>query len=1049
MSSDRDLESEEEFTAATVGKKRSHDDVVEDDDRLFEDNDDDDDDGADRDRADEDEEDEDEDEEEERSSSRKNKRRKPAGSRFIDFEVDVDDESDEPDDEAEDEDEAEEGFDEHYNASEYYNSAQHQRLDLDRERDSSKPAEDIAAAMDERHRVSYRPSRADFEYVPQSLLIPSVNDPKLWLVRCKPGKERDIVQNLMRKYISLQETSAALKIKSAFCRDSLSGYVYIESEKQAYVSEALDKMNNVYISRLKLVPVNEMADCLSTKVKDINLKEGAWVRIKRGKYGGDLAQVMKILDSRETVVEVKLIPRPELSGSAKYDQNHLDDLDTKHKKPNKQNTIVPPQRFFNPAEHRGTEPISGQEYISYRGELYDRDGYLVKEVKVSSLEIEEVNASLDEITRFSRGLVTGTKDGLAGMSIANTARGDDFEVGENVEVIRGELVGIPGTVESVEHDIVTVQPASGFGLPSNFKLSASYLRKKFSNGEHVCVIKGIHKDETGMIIQMQENAVHIYNPATKKTIQVFSKDVRSAKESSTSTGQTSLYDVHEFVILSPTEAGVVISVDKENYTILNQLGSIVKATGQQIRIRRNSSRAYTDDANGNSVTSKDMVTYTDPQNREIQKRATILHVYNGFVFLTSREILENGGVIVTRSHNVTKLGGEGPGSAKTNPMGPPTTRGGFGRGRGAPMRGRRDALVAKSGTITRGPYKGYLGIVKDSDNDTLRIELHTNSRVVTVKRDEFQVSGESGSGGWGQSRYNRFEEGGMTPRDDSGRTPMWGSRTPAYEGGGGRTPAGDIGARTPAWNAGSRTPAWDAGNRTPAYTGSRNSAWDTDSQTPSWNAGARTPARSWNEPGLRESVATPQDVSTPYNPSTPHTYATSTPGAARTPASYPNPGSVPATGHSSFNPTTPYNPSTPFAPSTPFSGSADYAHDPDGGVGSHDNDWAVVDIEVVVASAREFKGGALDGRTGAIRRLESSRTAKVVLLDQGTSELIPVEYLEPVRPEKKQMTKVCNGEFKDAIGTLIGLDGGDGIVKFENGADYKILSMQKLAKYCG
>jgi transcription elongation factor SPT5 len=50
-------------------------------------------------------------------------------------------------------------------------------------------------------------------------------------------------------------------------------------------------MNNIYGSKLHLVPVGEMVDCLRVKAKVSDLKVNMWVRVKRGKYGGDLGQV--------------------------------------------------------------------------------------------------------------------------------------------------------------------------------------------------------------------------------------------------------------------------------------------------------------------------------------------------------------------------------------------------------------------------------------------------------------------------------------------------------------------------------------------------------------------------------------------------------------------------------------------------------------------------------------------------------------------------------------------------------------------------------------
>src|SRR5262249_47927293 len=81
--------------------------------------------------------------------------------------------------------------------------------------------------------------------IAQQSFLPSVIDPKLWLVRCKvgqpffpllcptriysrarvqPGKEREIVVCLMQKYLDTEDTANRLLIKSAVCCDNLKGF---------------------------------------------------------------------------------------------------------------------------------------------------------------------------------------------------------------------------------------------------------------------------------------------------------------------------------------------------------------------------------------------------------------------------------------------------------------------------------------------------------------------------------------------------------------------------------------------------------------------------------------------------------------------------------------------------------------------------------------------------------------------------------------------------------------------------------------------------------
>jgi transcription elongation factor SPT5 len=126
-----------------------------------------------------------------------------------------------------------------------------------------------------------------------------------------------VVLALMRRYFEKEYSDQPLEIKSAFSRDTLKGYIYVEAMRQAHVQKvtlrvslltsiqinslkAIDKLSFVYGSKLTLVPISEMVDVMkvtgksksaSAAVDAETLKSGAWVRVTRGKYNGDLAQV--------------------------------------------------------------------------------------------------------------------------------------------------------------------------------------------------------------------------------------------------------------------------------------------------------------------------------------------------------------------------------------------------------------------------------------------------------------------------------------------------------------------------------------------------------------------------------------------------------------------------------------------------------------------------------------------------------------------------------------------------------------------------------------
>jgi transcription elongation factor SPT5 len=100
------------------------------------------------------------------------------------------------------------------------------------------------------------------------------------------------VLTLMRRFLNLENTSKPLNIHSVFCRDGIPGYVYVEADRVEAVQEAIVGLQFIYARSIKIVPVNEMTQCLTIKSKEKELLINSWVRIKRGKYAGDLGQVI-------------------------------------------------------------------------------------------------------------------------------------------------------------------------------------------------------------------------------------------------------------------------------------------------------------------------------------------------------------------------------------------------------------------------------------------------------------------------------------------------------------------------------------------------------------------------------------------------------------------------------------------------------------------------------------------------------------------------------------------------------------------------------------
>lgn len=144
----------------------------------------------------------------------------------------------------------------------------------------------------------------------QQSFLPTVRDPKLWMVRCKPGFEQHTVIALLQKFVDreINGDPNAMLIKSAVAPAHLKGHIYVEAEKEAHAKAAIAGIRSLFQWSMKLVPINEMVEVLKVPTKEFKITKGAWVRVKRGLYTGDIAAVVDADEARGRVT-IKLVPR--------------------------------------------------------------------------------------------------------------------------------------------------------------------------------------------------------------------------------------------------------------------------------------------------------------------------------------------------------------------------------------------------------------------------------------------------------------------------------------------------------------------------------------------------------------------------------------------------------------------------------------------------------------------------------------------------------------------------------------------------------------------
>ncbi|KAK8572245.1 hypothetical protein V6N13_047857 [Hibiscus sabdariffa] len=948
------------------------------------------------------------------------------GSQFFDLEAQVDSDEEEEEEEGEDDFIVENGAD---LPDEDVGRRMHRRplLREDEQEDVEALERSIQARYARSSHTEYDEETTDVE---QQALLPSVRDPKLWMVKCAIGRERETAVCLMQKFI---DKGPELQIRSVIALDHLKNYIYVEADKEAHVREAVKGLRNIFAAKIMLVPIREMTDVLSVESKAIDLSRDTWVRMKIGTYKGDLAQVVDVDNVRQRVT-VKLIPRIDLQALA----NKLEGREVAKKK-----AFVPPPRFMNVDEvrelhirvERRRDPVTGDYFENIGGMLF-KDGFLYKTVSMKSISAQNIKPTFDELEKFRTPSTSGGE--MVGLStlFSNRKKGH-FMKGDAVIVIKGDLKNLKGWVEKVEEENVHIRPEMK-GLPKTLAVNEKELCKYFEPGNHVKVVSGTKEGATGMVVKVEQHVLIILSDATKEHIRVFADDVVESSEVTTGITKIGEYELHDLVLLDNNSFGVIIRVESEAFQVLKGVPerpevSLVKLREIKCKLEK---KFNVQDRYRNTVSVKDVVRILEGPCKG--KQGPVEHIYKGVLFVYDRHHLEHAGFICAKADSCCIVGGSRSngdrnggslsrfGGLKAPPRVPPSprrfSRGGppdsGGRHRGG--RGGHDALVGTTVKIRQGPYKGYRGRVVDIKGQSVRVELESQMKVVTVDRNFISDNVVISTPYRDTSRYGMGSETPMHPS----RTPLHPYMTPMRDPG--ATPIHD-GMRTPmrdrAWNPyAPMTPPrdnWEEGN--PA-------SWGTSPQyqpgsPPSRAYEAPTPGSGWaSTPGGSYSEAgTPRDSSSAYA-NAPSPYMPSTPsGQPMTPSS----GS--------------YIPGTPGGqPMTPGTGldmmSPVIGADSEG-------PWFMPDILVNVR-----KSG--DETLGVIQEVFPDGSCKVALGSNGSGDTViatPSE-MEIVPPRKSDKIKIMGGSLRGVTGKLIGVDGTDGIVRIDDSLDVKILDLVILAK---
>ena len=571
------------------------------------------------------------------------------------------------------------------------------------------------------------------------------------------------------------------------------------------------------------------------------VRKDEWVRMTRGHYKGDLALVKAVKESGLKCV-IQCVPRLD---------HTLADLPPDQAR-NRRKNVRPPQKFFNSQEvaalgrttfRRQKFPGLDLQCDNYDGN-YFYDGYLLKEMTVGSMVkpcTEDDPPTLDELQAFQRRK-KGDGDGYddeenEGSKIASSLLEELYElqgktaaakkgsssgglmIGDTVEIVEGDLIGMHGKLVSLDGTTVKVKPNDAtvdLGGTSEVEFLANQVRKYIAVGAHVKVTEGRHANETGTVVAVEQlegetdlTAV-VMTDVTNKEISVRTSQLRESAEIAVGQDKLQGYELYDLVVLSgggsANEVGVIVRVGREDFTVINNHGIAREVRPEELVGKRNStsSRAVALDVQGNQIRVGDSVNVAEGPHKG--KTATIKRLSRSQLFLHSQTRSEHAGIFVVRSRSCILAGSKSQNrvsgmDAGVSPFATPQSQS---HGGPASGRGRKDdGLVGKTVRVRAGQWKGYIGTVTDSTATHVQVELHSRLKKVMVVRERVIVVGDKF--GATDNPDQNGPVGVVIAPQTTMATPMHalGGATPAIHVFGGATPShGDSEANDDVWRPG-------------------------------------------------------------------------------------------------------------------------------------------------------------------------------------------------------------------------------------------------------
>ena len=293
---------------------------------------------------------------------------------------------------------------------------------------------------------------------------------------------------------------------SIFTFDNLPEWVYIEAFTEIEAREAITDMSNLKKNSVTIVPHNELTKLFEfDKIKQVNLAPGQYVRILKGIYSDDLAQIVAVRKKGLRLL-LKVVPRVK-GKDGQYNQ-----------------------KLFSPIDHPDAVSTKTDKMLKHLGDIkysfgqktYLR-GFLIANFKSDNVCGDNILPTATEAMIFENTTPTDIKNSPRKERISL------FQPGRSVRGLSTTNEIIEGVISHKARNTAFIQ-AKDNNLICDLELPYERIGFKFAEGQKVGMIDGKHKGKAGLIVKDKGSQLVVYDAYQKREILVKLIDCVSYEE---------------------------------------------------------------------------------------------------------------------------------------------------------------------------------------------------------------------------------------------------------------------------------------------------------------------------------------------------------------------------------------------------------------------------------------------------------------------------------------------------------------------------------------